>query len=83
MNIYKPFASARTYIVERWNNGEQDAGKFLETEAKYRKLLDALHDAIRRPMGVIPSSAEPFVTDEGLKEAEARRMQSIIIKNRD
>lgn len=60
----------------------ETAMPFLETEAKYKKLLDALHDAIRRPMGVIPSSAEQFVTDEGLKEAEARRTQLIIIKNR-
>lgn len=60
----------------------ETAMPFIETEAKCRKLLDALHDAIRRPMGVIPSSAEQFVTDEGLKEAEARRTQLIIIKNR-
>ena len=59
----------------------ETATPILETAAKYRKLLDALHDAIRRPMGVIPSSAEPFVTDEGLKEAEVRRTQLIISKN--
>jgi hypothetical protein len=37
------------------------------------QLLDALHDAIRRPMGVVPESAEPFVTDKELEAAEARR----------
>ena len=35
-------------------------------------LLDALHDAIRRPMGVIPDSAIPFVTEKELEAAEAR-----------
>lgn len=33
----------------------------------------ALADAIRRPMGVVPASAERFVTAEDLAEAEARR----------
>jgi len=40
---------------------------------KIKSLELALHDAIRRPMGVIPASAEPFVTTEGLKAAENRR----------
>lgn len=41
-----------------------------------RDLTVALHDAIRRPMGVVPKSAEPFVTDEGLAAAEKRRPRS-------
>ena len=36
-------------------------------------LLDALHDAIRRPMGIIPDSAAPFVTKKELEAAETRR----------
>ncbi len=33
----------------------------------------ALYDAIRRPMGVIPRSAESFVTSDGLEAAGIRR----------
>jgi hypothetical protein len=40
---------------------------------RIKSLELALHNAIRRPMGVIPASAEPFVTTEGLKAAEDRR----------
>lgn len=36
-------------------------------------LRTALHDAIRRPMGVIPTSAESFVSTSELDRAEARR----------
>lgn len=47
-----------------------------EEEILYKSvpaLLDALHDAIRRPMGVIPDSAIPFVTETDLAAAEERR----------
>lgn len=36
-------------------------------------LLDALHDAIRRPMGVVPDSAAPFYDPKRADAAEARR----------
>ena len=42
-------------------------------EVGYLQLREALHDAIRRPMGVIPASAEKYVTDEELQAAESRR----------
>lgn len=41
-----------------------------QATAKYRT---ALADAIRRPMGVIPDSAEGLVTDAELRRAEERR----------
>ena len=31
-----------------------------EAEGRVKALTIALHDAIRRPMGVVPESAEPF-----------------------
>jgi hypothetical protein len=44
------------------------------------KLIDqmdqleiALHDAICRPMGVVPRSAEPFVTEKEMEAAKTRR----------
>jgi hypothetical protein len=37
------------------------------------KLLIALADAIRRPMGVVPDSAKGLVTDADLAAAEKRR----------
>jgi hypothetical protein len=37
------------------------------------RLLIALADAIRRPMGVVPDSAMGFVTDADLDAAEKRR----------
>ena len=36
-------------------------------------LLDALHDAIRRPMGVVPDSAVPFYDQARADAAESRR----------
>lgn len=38
-----------------------------------RRLLIALHDAIRRPMGVVPDSAVEFYSQEMADEAERRR----------
>ena len=46
-------------------------GQRLEQELK--ELRAALHDAIRRPLGVIPSSAEKWIDEDMLKEAEERR----------
>jgi len=43
------------------------------TDAERQKFRTALADAIRRPMGVIPESAEGFVTQEDLEAAEGRR----------
>ena len=31
-----------------------------EAEGRVKALMIALHDAVRRPMGVVPESAEPF-----------------------
>lgn len=46
-----------------------------------KRLIDryrtALEDAIRRPMGVIPDSAEGLLTHEDLDAAEERRPRSI------
>jgi len=39
----------------------------------FENMNVALHDAIRRPMGIVPASADQFVSQIGLQEAEARR----------
>jgi hypothetical protein len=53
----------------------QDLEKKLEEERqKTTRLLTALHDAIRRPMGVIPQSADEFYSAELSRQAEQRRM---------
>ena len=44
--------------------------------AERDRMLIAIHDAIRRPMGVIPASADEFVSDAELAAAEARRRDS-------
>lgn len=38
------------------------------------EVREALHDAIRRPMGVVPASAEPFYSVAEAEAAEARRI---------
>jgi len=48
--------------------------KKLTADEKVDRLLIALHDAIRRPMGVIPKSAEPFINEKEMRAAEARRL---------
>lgn len=44
-----------------------------EIDALTAPMVRALADAVRRPMGVIPHSAERFLKDEDLQAAEARR----------
>ena len=44
------------------------------SESEYTSLLIALHDAIRRPMGVVPDSAERFYSSEMSRDAELRRI---------
>ena len=44
------------------------------------KLKIALADAIRRPMGVVPASAEGLVTDQEIQEAEIRRAAAAPIR---
>lgn len=45
-------------------------------ERLVQRLRIALADSIRRPMGVVPDSAEGLITQEELDEAEKRRMQT-------
>jgi NAD-dependent DNA ligase len=45
----------------------------LEAADEIERLRVALADAIRRPMGVVPASAEGMVTERDLVLAEARR----------
>lgn len=44
------------------------------------RLIDryriALADAIRRPMGVFPSSSEGLITENDVNDAEVRRIQA-------
>lgn len=51
---------------------DREVGKLNE---KVDALRVALHDAIRRPMGVIPTSAEPFYDHEDAIKAEERRVE--------
>lgn len=44
-----------------------------ENESQVQDLKIALADAIRRPMGVVPKSAEGLVSDADLDAAEKRR----------
>ena len=48
-----------------------------EADAEVERLRVALADAIRRPMGVIPNSADGLVTQKELDEAEMRRPRNI------
>ena len=45
-----------------------------EAVERERVLREALADAIRRPMGVIPTSAEGILTADELDAAETRRV---------
>ena len=60
-------ARART----RWPAAVADANALRDENARLRL---ALADAIRRPMGVVPASAEGLVTDADLVAAESRRV---------
>lgn len=42
----------------------------------FERLRQALHDAIRRPLGVVPASAEEFYCHEDALLADARRKDS-------
>lgn len=53
---------AQQWAVRAWNRRDN------------KRLLNALHDAIRRPMGVVPDSAEDFYSDELARQAETRRV---------
>lgn len=46
---------------------------FNKMKDEISRLKIALADAIRRPMGVLPASAEGLITEKDLREAEARR----------
>ncbi|AWB21191.1 hypothetical protein DA075_09930 [Methylobacterium currus] len=49
------------------------AARVAELEAENARLRIALHDAIRRPLGVTPDSAVEFYSPRMADEAEARR----------
>ena len=42
--------------------------------AENARLCLALHDAIRRPMGIVPDSAVEFYSQEEAEKAEVRRL---------
>tara|TARA_B100001123_G_scaffold277138_1_gene308252 strand:- start:31 stop:315 length:285 start_codon:yes stop_codon:yes gene_type:complete len=58
------------FLRERLNTAAARLG-VLSVEAE--NMIDALHDSIRRPMGVVQESAEQFVGGEELANAESRR----------
>lgn len=45
-----------------------------EAEGRVKAITIAMHDAIRRPMGVVPETAEPFYSPAMAEQAEARRV---------
>lgn len=50
------------------------AADYLERRvAEEARMTMAIEDAVNRPMGVVPASAEPFVTAAGLAAAGQRR----------
>ena len=49
------------------------AAEITRLRAEHDALLIALHDAIRRPMGVVPASADQFYSPAMADEAEAIR----------
>ena len=53
------------YAIDAWNDAPRSD---VET-----RLRTALHDAIRRPMGIIPKSAEGLTTPAELETAERLR----------
>ena len=50
--------------------------KIERLKAQTDNLIIALHDAIRRPMGVVPRSAEEFYDAEKADKAELRRIDT-------
>lgn len=46
-----------------------------EAEAELQAITIALHDAIRRPMGVVPASADRFYNPVLAAQAEVRRIE--------
>ena len=51
------------------------AAEITRLQAERDALLIALHDAIRRPMGVVPASADPFYNPVFAAQAEVRRIE--------
>lgn len=45
-----------------------------EAEGRVKAITIAMHDAIRRPMGQVPESADPFYSPAMAEQAEARRV---------
>jgi len=62
----------RAFLELRANRLYSQAKQTLAEEERMR-FRTALADAIRRPMGVIPESAEGLVTQDDLDAAEKRR----------
>lgn len=54
---------------------EEAATEITRLHAERDALLIALHDAIRRPMGVVPASADPFYNPVFAAQAEVRRIE--------
>jgi phage N-6-adenine-methyltransferase len=53
---------------------EIDPAKAWVVDNRKAQWQTAMEDAIRRPMGVVPTSAEGLITEEGLERAEGRRL---------
>lgn len=69
----------RKHRIEAWAKSQVTSDDALldNLEHENARLRIALADAIRRPMGVIPASAEGLVTDDELQAAEERREANI------
>ena len=62
--------------LEEWDGEgtpEKLQARIDQLEAEREHMLTAIHDAIRRPLGVVPDSAVPFFEPRRADEAELRR----------
>jgi len=69
----KYYASGSYAILTR--DAKKAAAKY--SQHVNSDLIKALHDAIRRPMGVVPDSAQAFISDKEMELAEYRRAQGV------
>lgn len=73
--VSRLIARLRDYVRQLDTHQKKRRAALLLTEAadEIEILRIALADAIRRPMGVIPASAEGHITDEEIHRAEESR----------
>lgn len=67
------FPGGETYRIGGWEEQPREwAQRYIRAD-EYDALMDALHDAIVRPKGVVPGSAERFYNPHRADDAERVR----------